>query len=230
MSRILGKKAQSAVEFLMVVSLALLLIIPAASLLFSNSAEEKQAIEANQLAIIGNELLITAQEMHVMAPGSYMKLEVRVPDSLTSLTLNAAGTDKSDLVFTQRTQHGNNDVVIFTEDILFTVGPDETNICLSEKCNATWVHSGTNFFKLYHNPEGAIRLEGAYTKIDVACKSGTGTDPCSGTGLCVDGLCLWDCTPHDTTPKTKCSVDTDNYHSSRNCQADSITGKNVCKH
>lgn len=231
MRKVLDRKAQSAVEFLMVVSLALLLIIPAASLVFSDSAQEKQAIEANQMAVIGNTLLLTAQEMHVMAPGSYIKLEVRVPDSLTSVMLNAAGPDKSDLVFTQRTPYGDNDIVIFSEDILFTVGPTETNICLSEKCNATGIYTGTNFIKLYHNPEGAIRIEGAYTDIPVSCTRGTdngaGTGYCAGTGLCVknggQGYCMWDCQP----PNERCSDSTANYHSGH-CKENPVSGKNYC--
>ncbi len=121
-------RGQSSVEYLFVVALSLMLIIPASMLFFSYSKSSEDSVVAAQVNRVGNEVMVKVEEMYVFGKNSWITLKATLPDSFENATIYGSGST-SELVISYYTQTGLTDAVFFS-DILLTDGVGCTNNCV----------------------------------------------------------------------------------------------------
>lgn len=121
------KKGQGSVEYLSVVGIALMLLIPATMLFTNYTRSANEEVLANQLNMIGQRIMNKAEEMYVIGTNSWSTIETTFPDSFESATFY----NGSDLVFRYATGSGYSDVVFFAERFTFTNGTCNSDCNLS---------------------------------------------------------------------------------------------------
>ncbi|MCF7866097.1 hypothetical protein K9L67_00650 [Candidatus Woesearchaeota archaeon] len=184
------KKAQSAIEFLVVVVLGLFLIIPATSIVLKDSQINAQQTKMNQLQILGQEILLASEEISVLAPGSSINLELKLPDGVESAEIVKTSDSQGALVIRQKTTDGITDLVFFSENFAFNVGENESQTCETLKCSINFKENFTNL-KIQHDADGSIRFEKKYEQIYPTCQ--TGNDCETNGDICIEGYCVKEC-------------------------------------
>lgn len=119
-------KAQGSVEYLSIVGIALLLLIPATMLFMNYARSTNDDVVSNQLALLGNSLLGKAEEMYVLGAGSWTTEEIVLPESLAESYI----ASNSDLVFRYDSFGGRTDAVFFSYKFNINNG---TSTCV-DKC------------------------------------------------------------------------------------------------
>ena len=107
----LRAKAQSSVEYLFIVVLALTLILPASFLFFDFSRSSEGAVISSQINRVGNQLLSSAEQVYVIGNNSRVTLNLVLPDNLIS----AIVYDEVELVISYYTQTGVSQAVFFSD-------------------------------------------------------------------------------------------------------------------
>ncbi len=109
-----NKKAQSSVEYLFVVALSLLLVVPASFLFFNYSKSSEDTVVASQIERAGNEVLLKAEEVYSIGNGSWITVEFKLPRKIAP---NNPATifNNDELVFNYSTQTGYAEAVFFTD-------------------------------------------------------------------------------------------------------------------
>ena len=103
-------KAQSSLEYLLVVALTFAIIVPTAYLLYSYSKESTREIKDSQIAQIGKTIVDAAEVIFYSGEGSKTEIEVDIPDNVNKVEI----IDGRELVFNARTDFGNSDIVFFS--------------------------------------------------------------------------------------------------------------------
>ena len=113
-------KAQSALEYMTIIGIAFVLIIPAVMIFFNYSKTTTDQTTAAQLNLIGNQILSASEEMHVLGPGSWVTLDINFPDALKNASVE---NDGKDLVFVYYSNEGESYSVNFAQQFeMFTGG------------------------------------------------------------------------------------------------------------
>lgn len=103
-------KAQSALEYLMIVALTMGIIIPAAYFFFQYSSESSTQIVDAQINQIGRNVIDTAETVYFSGEGSKMVLEMNMPKNLEDVYILA----KRELVFKITSDVGVTEAVFFS--------------------------------------------------------------------------------------------------------------------
>jgi len=117
------KKGQGSVEYLSIVGIALMILIPATILFTNYTRSANEEVLANQLNMIGQRILNKAEEMYVVGADSWSTIEATFPESFESATLY----DGKDLVFKYGTSGGYSQVVFFVDRFTISNGTCNTN-------------------------------------------------------------------------------------------------------
>ena len=142
-------KAQSSMELLTTVAIAMFLLIPA-TLLFTNYTTTTTAeVSSSQLVSTGNQIITSVNEMHAAGPNSWTTLEVSFPQSVEEVKiynnseLNIrynSDTGVSDLVFySNRVNIDNNDEGC-DEGCDLTFGPGLNRVRIESKGNIVSIY------------------------------------------------------------------------------------------
>ena len=83
-------KAQSALEYLMIIALTLGIIVPTAYLFFRYSSESNVQIVDAQIIQIGRSIIDTAQSVYFSGEGSKIVLEVNMPKNVDDVYILAS--------------------------------------------------------------------------------------------------------------------------------------------
>src|SRR3989338_5936341 len=103
-------KAQSSLEYLLVVALTFAIIIPTTYLFYNYSKESSQQITDAQITKLGRSIVDTAETMFYSGQGSKATLELNVPDNIASAVI----IDGRELVFNITTTFGVSEIVFFS--------------------------------------------------------------------------------------------------------------------
>lgn len=117
-----NQRGQSSIEFLIVISFGLLILIPALVIFFNYSKTTNDQVVSNQINLIGNEIMGAAEEMHVIGPGSWVTLDVSFPTTFDKAVIRTNGGE--DLVFHYSSPGGMSQAVFFPQRFNFKTGPD----------------------------------------------------------------------------------------------------------
>jgi hypothetical protein len=125
--RLSSVRAQSSIEYLFIVVLALTLILPASYLFFDFSKNSEDAVVSAQINNFGNKVIASAEQVYVIGNNSRVTLELVLPDSLASAMIY----DEKELVISYYTQSGLSQAVFFS-DLNITNG---THRCYPVACS-----------------------------------------------------------------------------------------------
>ncbi len=118
-------KAQSSLEYLLVVALTFAIIVPTTYLFYNYSKDSSQQITDSQIAKLGRGIVDSAETMFYSGKGSKTTLEVNVPDSIASAVI----IDGRELVFNVTTSSGSSEIVFFSSVNLTSSGCN-INVCI----------------------------------------------------------------------------------------------------
>jgi long-subunit fatty acid transport protein len=121
------KKAQSSIELLMVISIALVILLPASIAFFDYAQDSGAMIVSSQINVLGNNLLTKVEEMYTLGSNSWTTIEISVPNEF----INASIQNQSELFIDYRTPVGVSQAVFFSTRTRITNGQD---VC-SDTCN-----------------------------------------------------------------------------------------------
>lgn len=129
------KRGQSSVEYIMIVAVSLLMIVPATILFMNYTSDSKASVVSSQVFKVGTELVVTAEQMYSVGHNSWQTIELLIPEELVSVTVYNGST--SELVLS----YGDpaSDVVLFSNIPLF----NETSFDCSSGCSVP-LHPGPN--------------------------------------------------------------------------------------
>ena len=102
-------KGQSSVEYLSVIAIALMVLIPGSYLFLNYSKSTTEQVSANQLNLAGNEIINEAEKMYVLGKNSWVTLEISLP----GMFLDAGIFEGEELFFNYSTSVGDSTTVFF---------------------------------------------------------------------------------------------------------------------
>jgi len=119
------KRAQSALEYLMVIALAMGIIVPITYMFFQYSSESNVQIIDVQVTQIGRNIIDTAESVYYSGEGSKIVLEINMPENVEDVYIIA----DRELVFKVITELGETEIVFFSDiDIIIAEDGDLTDI------------------------------------------------------------------------------------------------------
>ncbi len=128
------KRAQSALEYLMILALAMGIIVPITYMFFQYSSESNVQIIDVQVTQIGRNIIDTAESVYYSGEGSKIVLEINMPENVMAVSI----MKNRELVFNIITELGETEIVFFssvdipiTSDDLLAACVDDGNCDLS---------------------------------------------------------------------------------------------------
>lgn len=109
-------KGQAGIEFLTVIAIGLMLLIPVSLMFQSYASQTTSDVLDQQIVLMGSNMLSKAEEMYSLGPNSFTTLDIRMPEKILNVTI--AG--RQELAFTYDGPHGPSDVVFFSERVELT--------------------------------------------------------------------------------------------------------------
>ncbi|MBL7054700.1 hypothetical protein ISS05_02995 [Candidatus Woesearchaeota archaeon] len=104
-------KAQSALEYLMIIALTLAIIVPTAYLFFSYSRESTEQITYPQISEIGLSIMNNAGSVYYSGEYSKIVMDVSMPERINDVYI----LYNRELVFEVDSDSGTSDVVFFSD-------------------------------------------------------------------------------------------------------------------
>jgi|TARA_B100000315_G_scaffold51441_1_gene45914 hypothetical protein len=106
-------KGQSALEYLMIIAIALGIIVPTAYLFFRYSSESNVEIVDSQITRIGRNIIDAAESVYFSGEGSKITLEINMPKEVSAISI----LEGRELVFkidSQISATGETETVFFS--------------------------------------------------------------------------------------------------------------------
>ncbi len=142
-------KGQSSVEYLFVVAIALLLLVPGSIIFYRYSADSQKSIVSSQVYKSGSDLITTADLMYSIGADSWQTIELTFPSDVNSLEVYRDGS-MSELVISYG--FDNSQAVFFTKTSLLNT----TNNDCTAGCSVP-IHDGLNQIRVESYDNGIIR-------------------------------------------------------------------------
>lgn len=118
-----NKKGQSAVEYLSIVAIGLMVLIPGSYLFLNYSKSTTDQVSSSQLNLAGVEIINEAEKMYVLGRNSWTTVEISMPGIFHSAAIN----NGTELYFNYSTQTGPSQVVFFP--VGFNISNSTTTVC-----------------------------------------------------------------------------------------------------
>ncbi len=119
-------KAQSSLEYLLVVALTFAIIVPTTYLFYNYSKESSQEIIDAQITKLGTSIIDAAKTIFYSGQGSKTTLEINIPENVESAQI----IDGRELVFNITTSFGTSEIVFFSFVNITTIASNcNANIC-----------------------------------------------------------------------------------------------------
>ena len=103
-------KAQSAIEYLMIIALTLGIIVPTSYLFFRYSSESNVKIIDSQIIQIGRNIIDTAETIYFSGESSKIVVQINMPKNVDDIYI----IDNRELVFNITTNIGESETVFFS--------------------------------------------------------------------------------------------------------------------
>ena len=121
------KKAQPALEYLMIIALVLGIIVPTTYFLFRTASESNVKILYSQINRIGNNIIDTAETVFFSGEGAKIVLEVNMPKGVTNVKILA----NRELVFDIVSELGTTEAVFFSSPTIPIMSDDSAANCVN---------------------------------------------------------------------------------------------------
>ncbi|MGM5481568.1 MAG: hypothetical protein ACQESE_04115 [Nanobdellota archaeon] len=147
------KQGQSSIEYLFIVAIALLMIVPGTALFFQYSQNSQESLQHSQVFKIGNELVETGEMIYSVGENSWQTVEVSFPDAIKSMTVYSKD-DLSELEITYGAAY-LSDAVFFTKNTLLNSSGNKSEC--SSGCDIP-IRTGVNKIRVESGTAGEIRF------------------------------------------------------------------------
>lgn len=131
-------KAQSAVEYLMIVAITLMIIVPTTYLFYTYSRESTEQIVYPQIDDIGSNIINSAESVYYSGEYSKIVIDINMPERINDVYI----LYNREIVFDVESEAGSSEIVFFS-DVNVT-----SDSCIAEKCNLDIASSGIKKIKL----------------------------------------------------------------------------------
>lgn len=121
-----SRSSQASMEYLFIVALTFLILIPTVYLFFSYSRESTEEITDAQITKLGRAIVDASETIFYSGQGSRTVLELTMPKGINEIYI----IDGRELVFKVTTSFGDSDIVFFSAANMTTKGSD----CIANKC------------------------------------------------------------------------------------------------
>jgi hypothetical protein len=126
------KRAQSALEYLMILALAMGIIVPTTYLLFRYASESNVEIIDSQINRIGRNIIDTAETVYFSGEGSKIILEINMPEGVDGVAI----LKNRELVINITTELGEAETVFFSSTGIPITSYDDSPDCRNDgNCN-----------------------------------------------------------------------------------------------
>src|SRR3989338_11308329 len=106
-----SRSGQSSLEYLMIVAITFLVIVPTTYLFYSYSRESGQEITDSQITKMGRNMVDAAESIFYSGQGSKTVLDLDVPESVHNVTIISG----REIVFKTLTNSGFTEIVFFSQ-------------------------------------------------------------------------------------------------------------------
>ncbi len=135
----MDSKSQSAVEYLLIIAVALGLIVPTTYLFFKFTSKSNDEIMDSQLTQIGNTIMDTAETVFFSGESAKIVLEFNMPEKVLEVKVLRS----RELVFKVLSESGEGELVFFSPSNIPLVTDDPAPECVSGvQCNLLGLESG----------------------------------------------------------------------------------------
>lgn len=111
-------KGQAGVEFITIVTIGIMLIIPVSLLFQSYASQTTTEVVDQQIVLVGSNMLSKAEEMYGLGQNSFTTMNIRLPDNVVNVTI----ANTSELAFKYDGPQGPSDIVLFSQRVEITNG------------------------------------------------------------------------------------------------------------
>lgn len=137
------KLGQGAFEYVLVVGIAMILIVPGALLFYQYSTRSNDELTRSKIDMVGNDMLDSAERVYYIGENSWETIEVDVPESVRQTYI----LNSSELVIRYDSQVGESEAVFFS-DINITGPPAYQVGERSYITDPATAHPGLNVIKI----------------------------------------------------------------------------------
>jgi hypothetical protein len=130
------KLGQGSFEYILIVAIAMILIVPGVMLFYNYSLKSNEQLMRSQIELIGFDLLDAAEKVYYIGEYSWQSVKITIPDKVTNIYI----LNNSELVILYDTLSGISEAVFFS-DINITPGGYANSISNS-------MHPGLNIIKV----------------------------------------------------------------------------------
>ena len=149
---------QASLEYLAVLALTLVILVPSIYIFFNYSQESKDNLIDKQLSEIGDEIIENIKTVYYSGEGSKLTLHLNIPDNVNEICVQ----DSRELVFVTNTNIGESETVFFSDvvDMRFhsstPVSTDTNDKCFGE--NYLFIPSGKVKLKIEAIPGKIVEI------------------------------------------------------------------------
>ncbi len=132
-------KGQSAFEYILVVGIALMILVPGAMLLQKYSYKSSDEVIRSKINMIGNDLIDSTEKIYYIGENSWETLKLDLPNNVIEYYI----LNNYELVIVYNTYTGSNEAVFFSDIEIRTPFYDGSKGYVNAD-----VHSGLNIIKV----------------------------------------------------------------------------------
>ena len=130
------KLSQVSFEYILVVGIALLIIVPGAMLFYNYSVKSGDELTRSRIDMVGNEIMDSVEKVYYIGENSWETIKVDVPDSVRRIYV----LNNYELVIEYESYVGTSEAVFFSDINMTTPYPQGS---ISDE-----VHAGLNIIKI----------------------------------------------------------------------------------
>nr|MCK4929630.1 hypothetical protein [Nanoarchaeota archaeon] len=130
------KLSQVSFEYILVVGIALLIIVPGAMLFYNYSIKSGDELTRSRIDMVGNEIMDSVEKVYYIGENSWETIKVDVPDSVRRIYV----LNNYELVIEYESYVGTSEAVFFSDINMTTPYPQGS---ISDE-----VHAGLNIIKI----------------------------------------------------------------------------------
>ena len=120
-------RGQISFEYLVIVGLAILVIVPALLFFLTFASGGDDAVAHTRVAEIGSQFLSTSSEVFSLGRNSWLTLDVTLPETIENISINHNTSTLDELIITYRTKNGPTDAVFFSDVSLGNASADPSS-------------------------------------------------------------------------------------------------------
>ncbi len=142
------KKAQSSLEFLIILGIAFVFILLLGGVFFSFSNSSKNDLDTKQVTKIGNEIVSNIEKMYFRGIGNKVQYIANMPEGITNMSIHYRIDGGTNFTYLNITRIGNRDEV----SNIFFAQENYIQFTCNNCSNTTPIDYTTNFTQ-YFKPE-----------------------------------------------------------------------------